>query len=158
MFFRRLHSNYRHGSWPMFSGNYKVLKFSIQSYQKLTSVKKHLSQKTLIGPGKLPGPSRNGPLVVIAKRRQDLAIFQLLHTRLLDMRWLCIISYPTRARGIIVKYFKASGKEKKKTTRPWLCFYVGYFNRRFWKSLNGSHRFLYETWHDQARFHKFSYI
>ena len=51
------------GTWPMFSQNYKILIFSIQSEQKLTSehVKKHLSPTTLIGPGKLPGLSRNEP-------------------------------------------------------------------------------------------------
>ena len=52
---------YMCGTWPMLLHNYKTLKFSIQSEQKLTSVKKHLSTKTLIGPGKLAGLSRNGP-------------------------------------------------------------------------------------------------
>ena len=67
MFFRRLHSDYRHGTWSMFSKNYKILKFTVQSQQELTSltsVKKYLSPKTLIGPGKLPGFSRNGPLAM----------------------------------------------------------------------------------------------
>ena len=46
----------------MFSQNYKIIKLSIQSEQKFTSVKKHLSPKTLIGPGKLRRLSRNGSL------------------------------------------------------------------------------------------------
>ena len=63
MFIRRLHSDYRHGTWPMFSKNYKILKFYYSELPKFTSVEKHLSPKTLIGPGKLriPGLSRNGP-------------------------------------------------------------------------------------------------
>ena len=36
-------------------------KFSIQSKQKLTYVKRQLSPKTLIEPGKLAGLSRNEP-------------------------------------------------------------------------------------------------
>ena len=68
MCFRQLHNDYRHCTWPMFSQNCKILKFSIQSEQKLTSVEKHLSPNTLIGPGKLPGLSRNVPQV----RKLDL--------------------------------------------------------------------------------------
>ena len=31
IFFAELHSEYRHDTWPKFSSNYKILKFSIQS-------------------------------------------------------------------------------------------------------------------------------
>ena len=51
-FFCQLHSDYRHGTWPMFSQNYKILKFGVQSLQKFTFVMKQLSAKTLIGPSK----------------------------------------------------------------------------------------------------------
>ena len=77
VFFRRLQSNYRHGTWPMFSQNYKILKFNIQSYQKLTMVKKHLAPKTLIGPGKLPGLSRNEPLELTCNYQYSVILGQI---------------------------------------------------------------------------------
>ena len=65
----------------MFSKNYKILKFSIQSKQKLTSVKKFFSPKSLIGPCKLAGPSRNGPLITVTVpvylQRLIIAIFSV---------------------------------------------------------------------------------
>ena len=45
----------------------------------MTSVKKHLSPKSLIGPGKSPGLSRNGPQVHLIMAKATDALYKMAH-------------------------------------------------------------------------------